>query len=238
MSYVSKVRALKLLLTGDESKRWVLAEKTALLFSSKAILGEFNKIWKSDSDFIRTVKKLPCNQRQWERLYVIDQITKYCAKLSGDFVECGTHSGSSAYFLCANSRTQVFLFDSWEGLSRPLPIDGNYWTEGDLDSKMEEAQNTLSDFNNAHFLKGWIPERFSEVSDRKFSFVHIDVDIYEPTLASVTFFWERLSSGGVLICDDYGFNNCVGAKMAIDKFFEGIADVISLPTGQGMVIKN
>lgn len=125
----------------------------------------------------------------------------------------------------------------WEGLSQPAIQDGTYWKKGDLGSELSQVKSNLRQFDNVVYLKGWIPSRFNEVCDKNFSFVHIDVDIYEPTRDSISFFWERLTPGGILICDDYGFVNCPGAKKAMDDYFCGISKIISLPTGQGMVIK-
>ena len=52
------------------------------------------------------------------------------------------------------------------------------------------------------------------------------------------FFYPRLNPGGIMICDDYGSAHCPGAKRATDEFFADKPErVISLPTGQSMVIK-
>lgn len=68
--------------------------------------------------------------------------------------------------------------------------------------------------------------------------IHIDVDLYQPTLDSIEFFWDKLNVGGVLVCDDYGFETCPGAKKAMDDFFsKKNMSVIHLPTGQGVVFK-
>ena len=68
--------------------------------------------------------------------------------------------------------------------------------------------------------EGWIPSRFNEVKDLKFQFVHIDVDLYKPTLESLEFFYPRLIKGGVIVCDDYNFSDFPGAKKAWDKYFK------------------
>ena len=43
----------------------------------------------------------------------------------------------------------------------------------------------LMDCRDFTLMKGWIPTRFQEVADRHFAFVHIDVDLYEPTRDSL-----------------------------------------------------
>jgi O-methyltransferase len=67
----------------------------------------------------------------------------------------------------------------------------------------------LSEFPFVHLYKGWIPSRFIEVEDRQFSFVHIDVDLYEPILDSLNFF-PKLVKGGVIVFDDYGITQFPG----------------------------
>ena len=85
-------------------------------------------------------------------------------------------------------------------------------------------------------MKGWIPSRFDEVSHRRFAFVHIDVDLYEPTRDSIAFFYSRLSEGGILLIDDYGFSTCPGATRAVDE--AGLSHtMIALSDGGGFLIK-
>jgi len=87
--------------------------------------------------------------------------------------------------------------------------------------------------------KGWIPDRFNEVSDKEFAFVHIDVDLHQPTLASLEYFYQRLVSGSVLLCDDYGSHRCNGARKAFEELVisRQIGSVIHLPTQQGFITK-
>ena len=86
------------------------------------------------------------------------------------------------------------------------------------------------------FHPGWIPDKFADVDEKKFCFVHIDVDLYEPTRASLAFFGERLTPGGILICDDYGFETCPGARLAMDEYAGAVRKpVVHLPTGQGII---
>jgi O-methyltransferase len=237
MTIKTKLISLSKLLSGNDEMQWIMAERAAKFFSRKAILGERNKIWRVDDEFSADIRKLPSNDRQLERLYVIEQLAKYCNSLKGDYAECGTYLGSSAFFLAKHAPQSVFLFDSWEGLSAPSNVDGDYWSKGDLKSNLETAQENLKNFTNIEFFKGWIPSRFIEVSNRSFALVHIDVDIYQPTKDTLEFFWDRVVPGGVIICDDYGFANCAGAKKAMDDFFDSVSNVISLPTGQALVIK-
>ncbi|TIM18396.1 MAG: methyltransferase, partial [Mesorhizobium sp.] len=96
----------------------------------------------------------------------------------------------------------------------------------------------ISGFGNTTFHVGWIPDTFSDVFDRRFALVHIDVDLYEPTRDALAFFYDRVAAHGMIICDDYGSALCPGARKAFDQFFENRPEgIIELPTGQAIVIK-
>jgi O-methyltransferase len=82
------------------------------------------------------------------------------------------------------------------------------------------------------------PARYSNPWIDRLVFAHVDVDIYEPTLASFEYFYDLVVPGGVLVCDDYGFTPCAGAREAVDSFMaDRPENVIHSLTGQGIVTK-
>lgn len=156
-------------------------------------------------------------------------------KLKGDFVELGCWKGHSAYIIAKminkyKENIKFHIFDSFEGLSETTPDDHNLNTLFDKKQikKIREQFKSNEDFvknevlKNFNFIKtykGWIPEKFQEVENLKFSFIHIDLDLYDPTLKSLEFFFPRLQKGGVIICDDYNSWEFDGSKKAWDYFF-------------------
>jgi hypothetical protein len=66
--------------------------------------------------------------------------------------------------------------------------------------------------------------------------VHVDVDLYEPTKESIGYFWPKIVSGGVLICDDYGSHKTEGSRKAVNDAFEN-HNIFELPTGQAIIWK-
>ncbi|KAJ8134476.1 hypothetical protein OY671_012311, partial [Metschnikowia pulcherrima] len=86
--------------------------------------------------------------------------------------------------------------------------------------------------------KGWIPERFDDVKEKHFAFVHIDVDSYQPTSDSMNFFYQRMNPGGIIVCDDYGFTTCPGATRAVNETLRDKPEkMIASPDGGGFLIK-
>lgn len=176
-------------------------------------------------------------QRRW----MVYQLLRICEAIEGDTAECGAYEGAGSYLICAmrgSMRKTHHVFDSFEGLSTPSKKDGVYWQPGAMARGEDIVSNNLRDFDNVVLYRGWIPERFGLVADRKFSFVHIDVDLYEPTKASLEFFYPRLALGGIILCDDYAFSTCPGATQACDEFTSGLAEsFIALDCGGGFLIK-
>lgn len=151
-----------------------------------------------------------------------------------DFVECGCWKGHSSYLIShlidkSKKQTKFHIFDSFEGLSKDTKNDKelNKFNQKKLKkirtqfiSNEDFVRNSvLKKFNFVEIYKGWIPEKFHLIENRKFSFVHIDVDLYEPTLQSLNFFFPRLVDGGIIVCDDYNSKLFDGSKKAWDEFF-------------------
>lgn len=148
-------------------------------------------------------------------------------------VECGCWNGCSTYIIAKileknNFKNSFYVFDSFEGLSEPTPEDLQYHAVSNLSgikpqkgmfkSNENAFRNFFSSFDFIDIKKGWIPDRFKEVEDYKFSFVNIDVDIYKPTLESLNFFFPRLVKGGCIHLDDYNFREWGGNITAVEEF--------------------
>ena len=175
------------------------------------------------------------------RRFTLYQLARLTAAVPGDTAECGVYEGFSSFLIClatSNGQRMHFAFDSFEGLSRPDGVDGPHWKAGDLSTPMERAMHNLQQFPNVSWHKGWIPERFVEVEDRRFALVHIDVDLHEPTRQSMDFFYPRMNPGGIILCDDYACTTCPGTTKALDEYLiDKPEKMIMLPCGGGFMIK-
>ncbi|HET8667682.1 MAG TPA: TylF/MycF/NovP-related O-methyltransferase [Terriglobales bacterium] len=158
----------------------------------------------------------------------------------GDFAECGVYRGGTAYLLAelaAKHNRRVSLFDTFEGMPETDPTKDRH-KQGDFaDVSLAGVQQYLSPFNNVDYFPGLIPGTLAAVSDRRFCFVHIDLDIYNSIHAATEFFYPRMASGGVIVYDDYGYPSCPGARMAIDEFYSGKCEIPTVIGPQCIVRK-
>ena len=202
--------------------------------------------WTDDQDFVKLHNdyNLICNihnvmdNAMYARIYILRQLAKQQSIINPylDFAECGVYAGMTMFFTSEFCDKTFIGIDSWEGVSEPGEFDTEYFKTVKLKSEFAWAKNNLSRYSNVLLKKGWIPEVFDEVEESKYSFVHIDVDLYEPTKKSIEYFWPKLVSGGVLICDDYGSYKTTGARKAVDDYFEK-HNILELPTGQAIIWK-
>ncbi len=167
--------------------------------------------------------------------YIEDVLTR---KIEGDFAECGCWNGNSLFATKLlidkyNSNKEIHVFDSFEGgLSDFKEEDiegGSFYTNemiqtirNQFKSSYLKLRNETKSLKNIYLNKGWIPEVFQSQKDRSYSFVHVDVDLYEPTFESHKYFFERLTKGGIIICDDYGYKQFPGSTRAVEKFIDSI----------------
>jgi O-methyltransferase len=158
--------------------------------------------------------------------------------VAGDVVECGCARGLSAMELClaiARGRPDwrgegFHVFDSFEGLSEPqaedLDVGGMNAAEAQRIQGMMHRGNMafplaqlrevfLPAYPDVTFHPGWIPASFEGLPERRYRFVHVDVDLYQPTLDAFGYFFPRLEPGGVVVTDDY---NWPGGRKAVDDF--------------------
>lgn len=182
-----------------------------------------------------------------DRCYILERFVRHCLHLDGDVAECGVFKGGTAFLLAHTMQghptlqdKRLHLFDTFSGMPTAAEGDPSGHKRGDFgDTLLDWVRNYLRPFPFVEYHPGIMPDTFKGVQERKFSFVHVDVDLYQTAKECCEFFYGRMVQGGVMIFDDYGFRGYQFAeKKAVDDFFKDKPEVpISLRTGQCLVIK-
>jgi hypothetical protein len=197
--------------------------------------------------------------RRADRLFALLKFLLYAIEKSdGPIAECGVFRGFSALAISTivekirgKNSIDIYLIDSFEGLSKPVEQDwivldpeekdltkGPFMKEGFFSTPIEEVSKNFQDIKNVKFLKGWIPDTFLNLPEEKWSFVHLDVDLYKPIFASLEYFYPRMRKGGVIVNDDYGSVLFPGAGKAWREFFDQRHEsYLILDNGQSVFIK-
>ena len=186
-------------------------------------------------------------KRRRTRNYNLISMLKLTHHQPGEVAEVGCYKGMSSFLICHCLKKAdpgftgqgYRIFDSFEGLSAPAAENGDIGQHsGRYGSPLEHVAATLSEFPDISFHKGWIPDCFPDDEDSRYRFVHIDVDLYQPILDSLAYFWPKMTRGGIIVFDDYGSMSFPGAKKAVDEFCERESvPVAHLSTMNAVIIK-
>jgi len=185
---------------------------------------------------------------EW-RMHVLLWAASCAQRLEGDFVECGVNTGiysrAIVHHLSFEKMTdrRFFLLDTYEGIPEAqltkaeLALGMQHMNRRYFDC-YERVKQNFADYPNAVIIKGMIPDTLSQVTTQKISYLSIDMNALVPEIAAIEYFWPRMVTGGMVVLDDYGFPNHINQQRAFDDFAQRYdVNILSIPTGQGMIIK-
>ena len=179
-----------------------------------------------------------------DRLYALATLLlQALATSEGDVAECGVYRGGTARLLAdvvreSGASRSLALCDTFAGMPDTDPrVDLH--RKGDFaDTSLEAVRSYLATYQSIEYVPGLIPASLAPLAQRRFCFVHIDLDIHAAVLDASRFFYERVTPGGFLVYDDYGFASTPGARQAVDTFYADKAEVpLVLAGGQCVVFK-
>lgn len=156
------------------------------------------------------------------RSRLIYDLVRETNPLGGFMAEVGVYKGGTSWLIAnTDASRQLHSIDTFEGLPVPSPIDAHKY--GDFNDTSYEKVTDLLRFHNVSVCQGLFPKAFPDqlFDDEFFSFVHIDVDLYDSILDCLNWFYPRMISGGYIVVDDYGMTTCPGVKPAVDTFMFG-----------------
>ena len=172
-------------------------------------------------------------------------------KLPGSVAECGVYYGETAMFINKYwSDRKLYLFDTFEGFAQQDIINESNSYREFADStfksnpfKIEKAESLIETVKsrmlypeNLEIHEGYFPESAKGVDDR-FCFVNLDMDLYQPQLEGLRFFWNKMVNGGVILMHDYFHHDLPGTKYAVVDFEKELNCVLpKVPIGDNCSI--
>jgi len=140
--------------------------------------------------------------------------------IPGDMIETGVWRGGATILMRALlaihgvTDRSVVVADSFQGVPPPdaeaFPIDASsrLHTFDALAVPIEFVKDNFARFGLLDDQVEFVPGRFRDtlpaLSDRVWSVVRLDGDLYESTINALDSLYSQLSPGGYLIVDDYG----------------------------------
>lgn len=199
----------------------------------------------SDREVFQYVREKRLSTSTDERLFAAIMACRHVVErdVAGDFVECGVWRGGNSIiaahvFRNLGSAKNVWLFDTFAGMTEPTEVDINYRGERAREkfhntrkglgsdwcyAPLEEVQANFDGLGllgaRVKFVKGDVAQTLAQPEELPGSVavLRLDTDWYESTRVELETLYPRLTPGGILIIDDYG--HWGGARKAVDEYF-------------------
>jgi O-methyltransferase len=168
-------------------------------------------------------------------------------RVEGDLAELGVYRGFSARLIHHYlPERKFYLFDTFTGFDeRDVKAERGHTglqetTVAFSQTGVEKARANIAPQNaNVEIFPGYFPDSAPPfLREKKFAFVHLDADLYEPMLAGLNFFYDRVVPGGFILAHDY--NSWPGARKAVEQFFGDKPEIpIPMPdkSGSALILK-
>lgn len=155
----------------------------------------------------------------FEKLKLLADHLLSVAHVPGDAADLGAYRGGSSLVMrrLAPSR-RLHVFDTWEG--NPYDEAGCHHGKGDWKADFNECRRVVGNSDLTVYHRGVFPATAQAADLGRFSFVYVDMDTEQATRDALDFFWPRMSPGGKVLIDDYGWHACPGVKRAVDNLPE------------------
>lgn len=150
--------------------------------------------------------------------------------LAGNVAECGVYMGEFSYYINKYFPDKsLYLFDTFSGfdeqdLCAERSLNNDRFLDGMFNNKdlfaAANEQIVLARMQHQEkciLRKGYFPETAEGIEDQ-FCFVNLDMDLYQPMLAGLRFFYSKMCPGGVILMHDYFHPELPGVKQAVEEF--------------------
>ncbi|WP_018240126.1 TylF/MycF/NovP-related O-methyltransferase [Ensifer sp. BR816] len=169
-------------------------------------------------------------------------------KLDGDFVEFGVNAGLLSMTVCeyldfGSLDRKFWLFDTFAGIPEgkmtareaALAKQRNVGIYFDV---YNIAKRNFAKFQNAVLVKGFLPQTLDGIPISKIAYLSIDLNVARYEKECIDRVWDKVVPGASIVLDDYAFVGCEEQNAMWNEFAAVHGQsILTLPTGQGLMIK-
>ncbi len=149
----------------------------------------------------------------------------------GEVIELGCYKGLTSLEIAralktAGSNKKLYAYDSFEGLPSKVPKDqspaGEQFKAGELPATKQEVVKLFkkAGLHVPVIKKAWFNELKDKDLPEAISFAFLDGDFYESIRDSLKLVWPKLSSGAIVVIDDYQNEALPGTQKAVDEWLK------------------
>jgi O-methyltransferase len=227
----------------DGLKTW---SKNIGFLTDQRFLSAYERGFNSGHKFYRPDGS-PIHNITW-RVAVTCWAAVHGTRLPGDFVECGVNTGihSLAIFQYVNFDAldkKFYLFDTFNGMPEEQMSAHEQVVHKGRNERLypecyELVRRNFAPHPNAVLVQGKIPESLDSVKIDRVAYLAIDMNLAYPEKEALAFFWPKLATGAIVVFDDYAWAGCQEQKDTHDAFAASQGtEILTLPTGQGLLVK-
>jgi len=164
------------------------------------------------------------------RFLTLYELYKMTENISGHIAEAGVFKGAGSIYFAklvklfeSNSLTMVHGFDWFEG-NDPRENDSDNIIKGGYKASFDEVVELVKIQGLDHILKihkvdlvNDLELFFNDNKHLRFKLVFLDAGLYDVVSSCIKQFYDRMTTGGIMVFDQYNHELSPGETMAVDE---------------------
>ncbi|MBE5863054.1 MAG: methyltransferase [Lachnospiraceae bacterium] len=173
--------------------------------------------------------------------YSPEELSCFCV------AEAGVFKGDFAWIINEKfPECEMFLYDTFEGFEKKDILDEfnhSFTEEGKLkrlnghfgnlagspEKRIEAVMSKLKYKDTCHLRKGYFPDSANDEKEKRWIFVSLDMDLYQPMKAGLFYFWPNIVDGGFIFVHDYNNKDFWGIKEAVSELEKEFGRIYRIP---------
>ena len=248
--YLKTLTGLRKLLTNAPYSYTYAADGLAVRKKFVPFIGDekFATAWKETTDVNDVHWDGETPDIRW-RCHVCAWAASSCLNLEGDFAEFGVNTGILSSMVLKlidfeGSGKKFYLFDTFQGIPEDMATAAEAEHTKEMNEKLYAndvlgvAKSVFAPYSGIEFAVGRLPETIEPSGIKKIAYASIDLNSAVAEMAVAAEIWDRMTAGGMIVLDDYGFNRHQDQNQAWNEFAKSKGrTILALPTGQGILMR-